>query len=271
MQFKKTFIALLMVGSISASPVFAGGGATGGSTEFTQVANNALLAKSVANEATMIAKQVEQVTTMMNQYTTMLKNLQQLPSMVINEMLGPFANDLRTYVEAGNAVKGVYDASVNAQRVFETRAAEMANLSASGFDPRYYLAHEVELATRNAGAKATLDADMAVLKNYETRLAEYQRAAGNIGAIDSTIKGLQTMAALSSAQLSEMAEMNKQLRQQMAEKHNSDLSALQYAEWRAKRDTARQAQREANIRAGEVFFTNVGIPDPAADLGAHIR
>lgn len=271
MQFNKAFTAVLLAGVLVAPPVLGGGGMTGGATEITQMMNNGLLAKGVANDALMIAQEIQQATTLMNQYTTMIKNLQQLPSMVVQEMLGPFGKDLKTYFEAASAVNNLYTAGVNAQKVFETRAAEMANFSAAGFDPKYYLAHEAELAGRRAEVKTIMDADLDTLKNYEQRLAAYQQASKNIDSIDSNTKGMQTLASLSNAQLSEMNEINKQLRQQIAETHHSESKALYYADQRAKQETLRQQQREAIVKDAEAFGKNFVAPDPARNLKQYIK
>jgi hypothetical protein len=71
----KTLLFLLM-----ASPVFAGGGATGGATEFTQVANNTELVATVENTAETMKSAADSVTKLNQQIKDNITNLTSLPS-----------------------------------------------------------------------------------------------------------------------------------------------------------------------------------------------
>lgn len=70
--------ALLLLAIIS-SNVFAGGGATGGSTEFTQVMNNGELVATVQNTAEMIASANKQLNEIKQQVKDSATNLTSLP------------------------------------------------------------------------------------------------------------------------------------------------------------------------------------------------
>lgn len=262
MRFKSIIAATFVALSLSAPAVFAGGGMTGGATEFTQVMNNGLLTKSVAHEATMVANQVREITVSMNQYATMIQNLRQLPAQVVGQMLGPFAQDIRTYTDAYRAVTGLYNSASDAQRVFENRAREMKNIKAAGFNPDNYLAYESSLATRNAAVKQKLEGDMATLQDYQAHLQSYQQqAASKAGAINGNVSGFQTLSTMASQQLGELAEMNKQMREQIAAKHVDDAirlndeAAVQKAEMQSDADKA-QFMKDFDALKNKVRVTN---------------
>lgn len=88
-------------------PAMAGGGATGGATEFTQILNNLQLTASYAESA-------QQTVTQLNQYTTMLTNLKRLaPSGTLDAAAQKLWKDQRMT----QVFKNLYSVVVNGQRV----------------------------------------------------------------------------------------------------------------------------------------------------------
>lgn len=250
MRFKKIVAALLAAVSVSASTAHAGGGVTGGSTEFTQIANNVMLGKSLVEQAAMVAQEVMTATNTLNTYQAALRDLTALPGSVMQKMLSPFQNELAAYHKVSSAVEGVRSSSMASNKLYETRYADMMTMRDKGFDPKYYLSREAELASRNADAKKRVDDEMAVLQQNEERLRYLQETAKQVPQIESTVGGLQTLAALSAQGAAETAELNKAIRQQMAEKAIDDSTAAQVTERIEK-------QRAADLAADMERFKDV--------------
>jgi conjugal transfer/entry exclusion protein len=226
MRFKKIVAAILVAGSVPASTAHAGAMA-GGASEWTQIMNNIVLMQSLAEQAAMVAQEAMTATNTLNTYKTALQDLTALPGSVMQNMLSPFQNELATYHKVSSAVEGVRSSSMASNKLFETRYADMMTMRDKGYDPKYYLSREAELASRNADAKKRVDDEMAVLQQNEERLRHLQETAKQVPQINSTVGGLQTLAALSAQGAAETAELNKAIRQQMAEKAIDEYSTAQ--------------------------------------------
>lgn len=250
MRFKKTVAAILAAVSVFASTAHAGGGVTGGSTEFTQMANNILLGQSLAEQAAMVAQEVMTATNTLNTYRAALQDLMALPDSVMQKMLSPFGNELAAYHKVSSAVDGIRSSSMASNKLFEARYADMMTMRTKGFDPKYYLSREAELASRNVDAKKRMEDEMAVLQQHEDRLRHLQQTANQVPQINSTVGGLQTLAALSAQGAAETAELNKAIRQQMAEKAIGEYGAAQVTERIEK-------QRAADLAADMERFKDV--------------
>lgn len=183
----------------------------------------------------MVAQEIMTATNTLNTYNAALQDLMGLPGSVMQQMLSPFQNQLAAYHKVSSAVDGVYSSSMAANQLFESRYADMRLMQEKGFDPKYYLSREAELAARNADAKKRMEDEMAVLRQSEERMRTLQEAANQVPQINSTVGGLQALAALSAQGAAETAELNKAIRQQMAEKQVGDYRAAQAAEYLEKK------------------------------------
>lgn len=89
---------------------FAGGGLTGGATEYTQMLNNGELislvgksAEQVNNQITQITQLAEQIQNQLKIYTNMLQNTAQLPSHIWGQIQSDL-NQLRNIVSQGQGI-----------------------------------------------------------------------------------------------------------------------------------------------------------------------
>jgi len=233
MRFKseRSFVGMLVAGALMV-PAAHAGGATGGATEPTQILNKVLLTKQLSEQSAMVAQEVLTATNTLNTYNTMLKDMMALPAAIKDKMLSPFKSDLAAYYKAYKAVDELNKSSEAAYDLYLTRAKDMQEMAEKGFDPKYYLAREAELAARNADAKKRLDEDMAKLKLYEDRMTDLQKATEDIPNIESSIGGFQALSALTSRGVAEQLETNKLLQQQIAETNMSTNRAAQLKAYR---------------------------------------
>lgn len=199
------------------SAVYAGGGGSvmgnGGSTEITQVANNAQLAKTVAQNAQKIAVQITTATTAMNTYVTALQNLQHLPAVAIAKLLKPYKDQISDYSKLYKAVSGVYKSSKSLYDAYEERKREMVLLKKS---PREYLESEAEYWKYNQGEKAKrLEEDLKTLGLFQDKAKELDEVQKTIpSTVTGNLSGLQMLNQQVAALRSENAAMTAAIVQQ---------------------------------------------------------
>lgn len=257
MQYKK-LVAATLVALLSPSPSFAGGGAmTGGATEWTQMANNSLLAKSLSQQTLMVAQDIQIATNTLNSYMAKLQDLMQLPEKVMQQMLEPFAGELKAFYKVGEAVSGLYTASNNAYSVFDKRYQDMKTMSQNGFDPALYLSYEMELAARSDNAKKAYQKDVAALEAYEEQMKHIAKVAQESKGIDSTVGGLQQVVATSALGAAQMNEVNKTLREAQAKQSMVEETTAKYDAYLEKR---RAEEAESMIKDFKNYKMGVGAP-----------
>lgn len=190
----------------------AAGAAAGGATEWTQVANNIMLGKSLSEQTAMVAQEVLTATNTLNTYQAALQDLTGLPPGVTQAMLAPLQGDLNAFYRLGDATDA---ARMSNDRMFELsirRAAEMRNMAEAGYDPKYFIAREAELAGRSAEARRQLDADMEIVRQNEVRQKHLAQVMQDSPAsIKSTVGGLQSLQATVGLAAAEAAETNRLL------------------------------------------------------------
>jgi P-type conjugative transfer protein TrbJ len=113
------FISGLLVKNVNA-----GGGLTGGATEFTQIANNAELAaqvaqmeKSLMHEIQMLMDNITMITNQITMITDMVQNTLALPQRLIGKVTGAIQNIMNVY----NRVQGILARLSNIDEEFYDR------------------------------------------------------------------------------------------------------------------------------------------------------
>lgn len=208
---KSIALALALSAALFSSQAVAGG-ATGGATEFTQIMNNGLLAKSLAEQSAMVAQEIMTATNTLNSYRMQIEDLTGLPAGAAQAMLAPLQRDLNAFYRLGDAADA---ARMSSERMFELstrRAAEMRTMAELGYDPKHFLAREVELAARSAEARRQLDSDMEIVRQNEVRqkhLAQVMKDSPD--SIKSTVGGFQALQAAVGLGVAEASETNRLL------------------------------------------------------------
>ncbi len=218
----------------------------GGASEITQLANNAQLAKTVAQNAQQIAVEITTATNTVNTYMTALQNLQHLPAAAIAKLLAPYKNEIKAYGQLYQAVNGIYTTSITLKNTVEQRYREMVTLNKS---PKEYLASEMAYAqSQGAGAGKRLENDMRTLQNFETKAKELDEVQKNIpGSVTGNIQGLEMLNQQVAAMRSENMEMRAVMLQQkmLAERQLQESSDQKTRS----ADMAIKAAQEADARA----------------------
>lgn len=222
MRHKAIFIAVSMMLSAQA---YAGGAATGGATEVTQIMNNGELISSVSKQSQMVAGQLKDYALQTQKYMTMLQNLKNLPSAKIQEVLGPYQQTLGTIGKVYDATMDVYRTSTQAQQVYDRRMAEMRLLK---MDPSAYLMNEVALAKARGGIyQQKLDSDRAALQVAQDKSMKLASMQDQVSSISGNVEGIQVLAQQNQMMAGELLELNTNLRREAAEKNADSVKKTQ--------------------------------------------
>lgn len=106
-NFKIKLITAAILVSLSAS-VLAGGAATGGASEVTQIMNNGELVASVSKQSAMVAGQIRDFTVQVNHYAAAIQNLKNLPVAAVAKLLKPYKAQLQDLDQLYKATTDVY-------------------------------------------------------------------------------------------------------------------------------------------------------------------
>lgn len=188
------------------------GAMTGGATEWTQIANNIMLGKSLSEQTAMVAQEVMTATNTLNSYRMQIEDLAGLPAGAAQAMLAPLQRDLNAFYRLDQAAAAAIRAGDQMHEISLRRVTEMQAMAEHGFDPKYFLAREVELAARSAEARRRLDADMEIVRQNEVRqkhLAQIMKDSP--AAIKSTVSGFGALHAAVGLGVAEAAETNRLL------------------------------------------------------------
>jgi len=214
-KLKPIILGVALAFAFSTSITFAGGAASGGASEVTQVMNNGELIAATSKQAQLVAGQIRDYTSQVNQYVTMVQNLKNLPVAVVAATLKPYKETLRDLGELYRAVDDVYVAGGQAYSTYERRKAEMANMNMS-YDQ--YLNMETLLAASKGGQyKVQYEKDIATLKKLQDKATTLAGMDSQINAVSGNVEGLQLLAQQNQIMAGELMELNSQLRQKSAQ------------------------------------------------------
>lgn len=214
-KLKPIFMGVALALSLNASVSLAGGAATGGASEVTQVMNNGELIAATSKQAQLVAGQIRDYTSQVNQYVTMVQNLKNVPVAAVAATLKPYKETLRDLGELYRATDDVYKAGTNAYATYERRKTEMANMNMS-YDQ--YLNMETLLAASKGGQyKIQYEKDVAALKKLQDKATTLAGMESQINAVSGNVEGLQLLAQQNQIMAGELMELNSQLRQKSAQ------------------------------------------------------
>lgn len=146
MVIRKAMAALVTAAAMSIYGAHAGGGMSGGSTEFTQMANNAELVSIYSSEIEQIAQQLQMV-------QNMVQNTNQLPVQMWSSVEGQLAS----LVNAITTVNGVVNATENALAITEQQFGNGGLLDNYEYRLRSWnqgVNNQIGTALRNMGLNA---------------------------------------------------------------------------------------------------------------------
>lgn len=216
-KLKPIFLSLALSLSINSSVSFAGGAATGGASEVTQVMNNGELIASTSKQAQLVAGQIRDYTSQVNQYVTMVQNLKNLPVAAVAAALKPYKETLRDLGELYRATDDLHKAGSDAFLTYQRRRDELAKMKLS-YDE--YLNMEALLAAQKGGQyKVQYEKDIAALKKLQDKATTLAGMESQINAVSGNVEGLQLLAQQNQIMAGELMELNSQLRQKSAEEN----------------------------------------------------
>lgn len=214
----------------------AGGAATGGASEPTQILNHGELVASVSKQSQMVAGQIRDYTVQLNHYATALQNLKNVPVAVIARSLKPYKEQLQTLGELYKATNDVYTSSTEAFTTLQRRRAEMQALNLT---PSEYIAAETLLAQTKGGVyKQQADRDVAALKKAQEKSAVLAGMDSQISAVSGNVEGLQLLAQQNQIMAGELTELNSQIREKSLQDNITKLQQQALQEESFKRDLA---------------------------------
>lgn len=163
-----------------APPSFAGGGATGGATEITQIMNNVELGIQSVQAQSQTMTQLSQYGTQLQQYMAQIRNMQNLPASVIQRNLKPYQDQL----DVVQTLYGTYrNASSNLmllRNMFREANVVMDGLSLT---PEQYVHNETIAARRREGIYADAFANQKqVMANVQADFTKARDLAAQIPA-----------------------------------------------------------------------------------------
>lgn len=250
-SFAKALIASLVLSTTLVG--HAGGPATGGSSEWTQIMNNVELAVASGEQARIVSNTMLQYETQLKQYYNELKQLEKLTNVPRNadEILKRF-NSVSAYRNRLNQAQG----SVSKQ--VEVMKKRMTEAQLSGLPWEEYVKQEKELVEqKNARAIQRLEYEQevfqAVEKDYEfareiePRIDEASGVTGALQVLNKQMNRLVTQ----NAKLTETiaignSEDPMKMQQEAAQKAYDD-------KVKAYTRAANQARRERQLKFGETI------------------
>jgi type IV secretion system protein TrbJ len=232
------------------------GAATGGASEFTQIANNMELATSVAKQSAMVTEQITARITLLNQYTTMITNLKNIPQNIIQETLAPYQTQLDAFRQLQGSVSNLRGAADSTRAMFESRGVDFRN---SGMDMGSFLKYELALANKKGGIyRQRMDQDFASMDALRDKASALRSTAAKTSAITGNVQGLQQLSQLSAMQAGELMEIKSTLLSQSADR-NMDNAAKE--EDKSQRAAAfGSAGNEAGKRSTRNGSTTFAVP-----------
>lgn len=244
LKLKPIVVGVALAFAFSTSITFAGGAASGGASEVTQVMNNGELIAATSKQAQLVAGQIRDYTSQVNQYVTMVQNLKNLPVAVVAATLKPYKETLRDLGELYRAVDDVYVAGGQAYSTYERRKAEMANMNMS-YDQ--YLNMETLLAASKGGQyKVQYEKDIAALKKLQDKATTLAGMDSQINAVSGNVEGLQLLAQQNQIMAGELMELNSQLLKKSAQEAADKELQMKVLE-KERADREEEAKRVAAI------------------------
>lgn len=178
----------------------AGGGATGGSTEITQLMNNFELISQVGEAVNTTSN------TLMTAQSTM-QQLRQLGPDVVAQMTGLPIDQVQKMADAYQVMSKASTVYTDAAAVLEKARNDAINLNVS---PSELLRMKAEVAAAFGGQyKQVYDQEQAKLRRLADVSVDVQRQAETVKGIDANVKGIQVLANQNVKMQSALASLNE--------------------------------------------------------------
>lgn len=244
------FVLRALNAGILASICFAGspsvwaGAATGGSTEVTQLMNNAELLAIAATEAEAVAEAIERRLIQVNQYITMAQNLKNLPSALMAKTLAPYQQQINALGRVYQAVTSLKQTTDTARNLFSQRLGEAGSMKMNVAD---YMRHEAALANQRGGIyRQRLQQDLAAIDQLQSRATALREVAEQTRQITGNVEGLQVLSQHASITAGELMEIKGVLLAQSADRNAQ--SALKQEASADKSNTMSRTLNEAKAQ-----------------------
>lgn len=181
------------------TPASGGGGVTGGSTEITQLMNNAELVAQVGEAVQTTAN------TLMTAQSTM-QQLRQLPTAVVDKALaGLPVKQVQAMADAYRVMSQAVSVYKDAEMLMRQVARDAEDLKVQ---PSQLLRARASAALARGGIYAkSYEADIDRIKRAAEMSREVQKQAEVLKGIDSTVGGIQALASQNIAMQSTMSEL----------------------------------------------------------------
>ena len=219
-------IVLILLAISSATAQAGGGGISGGAREGTQLLNHALLIEQVA-------RAVDTVSNTLSTAEATMQQIRQLDPGTISALVGAPIGTVKTMAEAYGVFGKASSVYMNAAAVLQKAQNDAAMLHVS---PSTLLNMKAQTAYAYGGQyKASYESEQAKLAALASTSADVQKAADSIGGINSTVQGVQTLAAQNIQMQAQLTQINQSIAQanalayQQAIEHQNE-AATQAAE-----------------------------------------
>jgi type IV secretion system protein TrbJ len=206
-------------------------GLIAGATEPTQIANNVLLAGSLAEEAATAAATLATKITVAQQYLTMLQNIKNLPANMLAELSKPYKDQIKAFTDLQKSIKDVKNAAEETRAMFTSRGMDFRQSGKSFSD---YLKFEVALAEKKGGVyKKRMDQDLAAMDTMKEKAIALRSVADKTASITGSVQGLQQLSNLASMQAGELMEIKSAILDQNVARNSDKLDAEEAAKNKA--------------------------------------
>lgn len=234
-------LSAALILSMSCGQGHAGGGLTGGATEWTQILNNGELvhlvgqsSQQINNQITQISQLAEQIQNQLRIYQNMLQNTAQLPTHIWGEVQGDL-NQLRSIVNQG---QGIAFSMGNVDDVLKSRFQSYADFktnlpSGSSFSSSY----QTWSATNRDTISGTLKAANLTADQFGSEEATMTQLRSMSEGADGQMKALQVGHDIAAQEVAQMQKLRGLVSQQMT------MMATWYQSEQAEKDLS-QARRE---------------------------
>lgn len=233
--------AAAMASSFMAPPALAGGGLTGGATEWTQMLNNTELISLVGKSAEQVNNQIKQITQLAEQiqnqlkiYSNLVQNTAQLPQQIWGQVQNDL-NQLRNIVSQG---QGIAFSMGNLDDVLKQRFKSFADFKSnlptnSSFSSTY----QSWSSTNRDTIGSTLRAAGLTADQFSSEESTMSQLRSQSQSADGQVKALQVGHSIATQQVAQMQKLRGLVSQQMA------MMATWYQSEQAEKDLS-QARRQ---------------------------
>lgn len=239
--FLRAIGAAVVLVSASTRPTLAGGGLTGGATEWTQLLNNGQLVQlagqstqQINNQITQISQLAQQIQNQLNIYRNLLQNTAQLPS----HIWGQVQNDLNQLRSIVNQGQGIAFSMGNLDDVLKQRFKSYSDLQANlPNSTNFSSTYQTWSSTNRDTIAGTLKAANLTADQFSSEEATMAQLRSMSESADGQVKALQVGHQIAAQEVAQMQKLRGLVSQQMT------MMATWYQSEQAEKDLS-QARRQ---------------------------